>query len=213
MKTIVMCEGKYDRIFFKEIVSKLFLSEDIVNVFDQNTRSVLSNLKNAESKEIQKFLDAGYPHRILVKSEGGKNKVFAIFSFFMNFFFEGSRQNKIKNIIIMLDIDKNELDETHLKEEIDYLDNEIICRKRGDPIYLEHKIIENKNSICLVENSVKIKANNEEVGKFLSILFHSSLEKKTGINDIDTEEIKRAKINDYLDIDREANRILKIAFS
>jgi len=67
MKEIIFCEGSHDSLFLKKMFDELNIKN--YKIFDQNTRDKLKNVKDAETKEINRFIEKTSPYDILVKSD------------------------------------------------------------------------------------------------------------------------------------------------
>lgn len=185
MKKLILCEGKHDGIFLKKLFPKINIPVSDVRVYDQETRSKLKDLRNAETNELNKFSGDYSPYKIMVKSEAGKDKAIDIFSRYLSYCIE--RRKDVEKTILMLDIDnrkfkRNKLGEDRLKGErykktLDELDDRIKNSRIGDPIDIEREIIKKTDSIYLIKNNLKNKENKKQVGNpFYFILFVYSLE-------------------------------------
>ncbi len=186
MKKLIICEGQHDSLFLEEMCNKLKVPKLKVKVFDQRNNDKLKQKKDAETRELSRFFEKSNPNIILVKSEGGKDMAVKIYSHSMFYFI---RIKELEKTILMLDLDKSDLEKR--LEEI----KKIITNKRvGEKIIIESKKLKKTEQMNLLENSVHLKANNQELGKFYLLLFNSSLEKE--LDKIDPR--KNIKIKDKI---------------
>ncbi|OQX18579.1 MAG: hypothetical protein BWK75_06510 [Candidatus Altiarchaeales archaeon A3] len=177
MKKMIFCEGKNDSIFLKKLYDEVIKNEKI-SVFDQNTCNKLKNVKDAETKEINRFIEKTSPYDILVKSD----KAVLLFSRSMVFCF---RVNIIP--LLMLDLDKSDTDSKINKIITTIKANktpsiDIIAQQR-------HKT----SSVLLYNMTVKIKENN--IGDFHLVFFKPSLEKVSNILPSDNNPAIEDKIS------------------
>lgn len=177
MKKLVICEGKNDSFLLQNICSILNLSP--LKVFDQNTRDNLQDIKNAETRELRRFLEKSNMNRILIKSEVGKRNVIRLSSLIL---LQCINCKLIDRIVIMID-----LDEVNINESIIEINNRITENKTGSGISIQSSIVKNTNSIYLVKNVI-ILNKNQEIGSYYYIFFKSSLE--TEINRYVVDEIE-----------------------
>lgn len=166
MKKLIICEGQNDSLFLEQICDKLNVPKP--KIFDQRTNEKLKQLKDIETVELRRFFEKSNPNKILVKSEAGKDKAIMIYSHNM---FSFIQTKELEKTILMLDLDKFDL-EKRLKK----IQKIIINKKVGERIIINSTKLKETESINLLENSIHIKDNNQELGKFYLVLFNSSLE-------------------------------------
>lgn len=153
-----------------------------------------------------KFSGEYNPYKILVKSEGGKNKAATVFSKIMKYCIT---RTDIEKTILMLD-----LDGSALKKQLHAIEQTINTSMAGESISIESSTIKKttSNSVYLIENKVKIKESKKQIGMFYLILFASSLEKVADINDSDDTTTIERKISELVEMPN-IQEIFSLVFS
>ncbi len=106
-KVVILCEGKKDSEFLREILNILGKK---AKIFDQNERYKIKNLKFCENREFNKFLQNTSPYSVLVKSEAGKQKAIKLLVSILDFLID----NNLKTILL-LDLDGSTLNNLEKK--------------------------------------------------------------------------------------------------
>ena len=199
MKTLIICEGKHDSIFLKKILNKMGLQDTEFRIFDQSGE--LPKIKNAESKEISKFLESTSPYKFLVKSEGGNSPAVKIFCSNVSHCLES-----IDRVIFMIDLDGR----SH-SQKISELQNIINTRM---PRTLMLEVDHNKQNDHF--NYSFIKVNSQHTMQFLgnlhALFFKRSLEFSCEISRDDRRNtsIVENKILNFIDNTQILNFVLPI---
>jgi len=191
MKTLIFCEGHNDVLFLRKLLGATYIDDEI-DFFDQG-KALKENRPGAQTSALRSFIQKSYLHKVLIKSENGKED---IFDFFIDSLFLFS-QHGIE-IVILLDIDNSTVD-----KKIELLKEKISKRNQFNIDIEERNDIDR---VCVLKSLVKI--NTEEIGKFKLIFLSRDLEDITGINNIDDDVSKITKIDDYISRNRRIKNIL-----
>ncbi|HOJ86543.1 MAG TPA: hypothetical protein PK103_05555 [Elusimicrobiales bacterium] len=160
-KVVILCEGKKDSEFLREILNILGKK---AKIFDQNERYKIKNLKFCENREFNKFLQNTSPYSVLVKSEAGKQKAIKLLVSILDFLID----NNLKTILL-LDLDGSTLN--NLEKKI----NDCVRRNNYNLSCKKTKQVNN-----MINCKVKIyKSKKEkEIYDLDLVLFANSLEKE-----------------------------------
>ncbi len=199
MKILILSEGKHDGSFFKKLFPEIWIEDSQTRIIDLKTDSKLRETKNSETEEIRKFLGNYNPYKILAKSEGGKGKAIAVFSYIVS-----SLQPLLKEIdktILMLDLDGITPEEqlNHLKQRIHTKYTTKIGIEKVDAKEIRFPNSKKPN-LFILKNELRIEKN---LFPFYLVLFTYSLEIESSIkdnkdDDKDSNEIIENKISAFV---------------
>lgn len=182
-KQLIICEGKDDSLFLEVLLEKEFPTYKY-DPFDLNSGN-LENTRNKQSKELSKFKISDNKNNILIKSEGGVDKVKSIVtSSFMDII--------LFKPIIVLDSDS--------KEPKGYIEKEF--KRKLEKRFKENFIFSIEEDKGLGEvlrydlRYVHKKSNGKRIH---FVFFKPNLDKVIGIQkEKDLEKDKKNKIKDYI---------------
>ncbi|MCK4730315.1 MAG: hypothetical protein KAT28_03275 [Candidatus Aenigmarchaeota archaeon] len=161
MKKIILCEGKQDMTFYKELFSKLKLKTKTYTIFDAN--NCKSNKYKAE--ETKAIRNLGHTSKnILIKAEKGGNLV-KVYPYLISLI-----DDDIKTIL-SIDLDIKNTREKFM----------VYLRKNFTSKNITLTCSNIKEKTNLISWDILIKHNKTYLGNTSVIAFNSSLEKVAGI--------------------------------
>ena len=186
-KWIILLEGKNDSVFISEVLTRLSINENKIKIYDQDEREKMEVIRHQETVLIDRLSEKRSPYKILVKSEGGKDKVFQLYERLPE-----QVESEIE-ILILLDLDGKNLENTLKKR------NEKLKDSRGLKIVITDTL--DKGIFKIVEGRVVKEKGDKELRKFYMVCFSQNLEhesgiKKSGIKNDDAEDIEE-KIKEF----------------
>ena len=190
MKKIIICEGKYDGIFMQNLMARLGVSENKIKVFPQKDVD-MEKRKHAESTVLRQFTEKNpyNPYEFLVKLEGGRDSATKIFC----------RElvkclNGVVDLILLLDCDDFSVD-----QKINTLEKFVSnTYAQTTPILLNFEKKRKNNHLHHLSCGVSLQNLQTTIGMFQLALFEISLEDSCGIINTDSGEIKRIKIDQFI---------------
>lgn len=190
MKKIIICEGKYDGIFMQKLMTCLGISEDKIKVFPQEDVD-MKQKKHAESTVLRQFTEKNSynPYEFLVKLEGGKDSATKIFCRELVNCLSG-----VADLILLLDCDNLNVDQkiSILKQ---FVSN---TYAQTTPILLNFEKKRENDHLHHLSCGVSLQNLQTTIGMFQLALFEISLEDSCGIINTDSEEVKRIKIDQFI---------------
>jgi len=190
MKKIIICEGKYDGIFMQNLMARLGVPENKIKIFSQEDED-MKQKKHAESTVLRQFTEKNLynPYEFLVKLEGGKDSATKIFC----------RElvkclNGVADLILLLDCDNLNVD-----KKIGILEKFASnTYAQTTPILLNFEKKRKNNHLHHLSCGVSLQNLQTTIGMFQLALFEISLEDSCGIINTDSGEIKRIKIDQFI---------------
>lgn len=196
MKGVVLSEGYNDTIFIRELLtSKVCIPGTKILSFDQVTKERYKNRKAIQQKYFERLLDGHENFDVLVKSEGGKDKIIPVTASQLPYL---CKQRCTPVILIDLDNDSitpplKKTIEPFIKE----LKQEIEVRFKGQQFILNHEFLDKTKEaefwLAKIIHAGKI------CGKIYVIAFYRELEEETGINNTkDKDSVKLMKAKKFI---------------
>ena len=191
-KQIILCEGPNDSLFLEQVLTeKLRIPKEKIHAFKQQPES-LEKTKIKQTKKIEDFKNL-YSNRkiakcrILIKSEGGKDKAIACM-----LALPISDMHTLKPLVI-LDLDRKK-PEKFIEEKVKKGLEE---RYRGSGISLKYSLLDEKDETRIY--SLKLNRNESSTCELYLILFEVSLEHSAGMPERakPDREARKAKICEY----------------
>jgi hypothetical protein len=190
MKKIIICEGKNDGIFMEGLLGGLGVQKEKYKIFCQNDVN-MQEKKYAETDVLRHFTEKHIynPREILVKLEGGNDSATKIFCRELIRCLNGAA-----DLVLLLDCDTLSVEQKTKKIQ-EYVDG---AYGRTTPIQLTFKNEQVSNHLEHLSCNVKFNRPDELIGEFRLALFKSSLERSCNIQDQDSPQTKKTKIDQFI---------------
>lgn len=187
-KTVVFCEGKNDIKFVKKVVNKFETNIQPITFYGEDIE--YSRLNPQEAQCLRKFLKNNI-HKLLTKSEEGKNKLKDVFTHVADLL-----NSENIRIVVMTDTDTDSEHESEINNFTKDLSMRFNERHKGSG----HKLqpandIDIKNSYFITKQSYIVNNNNDPVASFTTVAWKDSLEVVADVKE------------DYSDIDEKIENL------
>ena len=189
LKSIIFLEGYNDELFFKILFreNNLF-SEEEIKVYDGNQKTT-RDIFATETECLRSFFEIHSPYSLLMKNEGGKDKVLDCFEHFRDYLF--GQEKTLESIVMVLDTDKG--DENDIIQDLEKRFKER-CGRKNILNTSQTKI----NDIYILNCDISLE-NGVNLGSFIIICFNPSLEKVLEIKHSYNETQKKEIIKEEID--------------
>ena len=183
-KLIALTEGKNDTFFLSELYKQIGMEESKISKKNLHEEAKIEENKNEETKLIKKFIEKSSPYHILLKSEGGIDKVFQMYSAIFE-----SVPDDVK-IMLLFDLDSLKLD-----ERLNALKNKLNCRK-GRRLKLKRRVTHQEEVFTTAKGKITI--DKEEISVFYMVCFNKNLEAEFEIGKKANEKTKEKRIREMM---------------
>lgn len=203
MKRVIFCEGKNDCLFLKAFFDANRLYEDTdIKIYDGQGMK-MNELFHHESEVVKSFLENTSPYKVLIKSEGGIDKVMDSSQHFMEKLFDNEHQ--LKETILVIDMDDHRTIDQPLAKLKNKFEGHWTRKIRFDTLTK----IEN-DLVSLIRCTISYKSG-DLLGSFFVLIFKPNLEVVSNItkNNGDSDEEKYRKLQNFIQQESIIDRLLE----